>query len=149
MSFRTTPPALAVVLLVCAAATLPAQRIELDRSPPHVIMPTPQPFSLSAYDALHARALLHRVGFVQLWYGTGAPDTVRVREVDTVETGRIDGMPPGHRVRYDLRLNGSPLDWDHTYVEYNGRMVSLQLLFTYRNQYPPDDLQYTGDAYTW
>ena len=140
---------LAVLLFAALQPELSAQQIELDRSPPHIIIPAPEPFSLSAYDALHARAMMHRVGFVQLWYGSGAPDTVRVREVEALRVGFDEGLPPGHRARYDLTLNGGPVDWDHTYIEYDGRMVSLRLLFTYRNQYPPDDLEYTGNAYTW
>lgn len=140
---------LALLLALFAVAGAPAQRIELDEGVPTVIVPAPQPFSLSAYDALHARAMLYRVGFVQLWYGQGMPRTVAVERVDTVRIGRDDGFPPGHRVRYDLRLNDGALDWDHTYIEYDGRMVSLRLLFTYRNQYPPDDLEYTGNDYTW
>lgn len=128
---------------------VPAAGQPLEPRTPHVIIPAPEPFSLSAYDALHARAMMHRVGFVQLWYGSGAPRTVRVERVEAVRVGREDGLPPGHRVRYDLRLNGAAVDWDHTYIEYGGRMVSLRLLFTYRNQYPPDDLEYTGNDYTW
>jgi hypothetical protein len=140
--------ALAAAWLVFPAVAL-AQAGNLSPEPPHVIVPTRHPFDLSAYDALHARAMMHRVGFVQLWYGSGAPRTVSVQRVETVRVGYEEGMPPGHRVRYDLKLNGEPVDWSHTYIEYDGGMVSLQLLFTYRNQYPPDELEYTGNDYTW
>lgn len=153
--FAPKMPQTACLLVALVAATVffpasaRAQAGSLSLDPPHVIVPTPDPFSLSAYDALHARAVMHRVGFVQLWYGSGAPRTVSVEEVETVRVGYEEGLPPGHRVRYDLRLNGQSVDWKHTYIEYGGRMVSLQLLFTYRNQHPPDDLQYTGNDYTW
>ncbi|MFP4373271.1 MAG: hypothetical protein ACLFPO_02990 [Spirochaetaceae bacterium] len=146
---RAAAAAVCLLLSGLPSPQVSAQRIELDRSPPHVIIPAPEPFSLSAYDALHARAMMYRVGFVQLWYGNGAPETVRVREVEALRIGFEEGLPTGHRARYDLRLNGRPVDWDHTYIEYDGRMVSLRLLFTYRNQYPPDDLEYTGNDYTW
>ncbi|MFP4705025.1 MAG: hypothetical protein ACLFMV_09500 [Spirochaetaceae bacterium] len=116
---------------------------------PPAVIPSPEPFSLSAYDARHAHALLERVGFVQIRRGDGAPRTVRVRSVGAVPIGYEEGMPPGSRIRYDLRLNEEPLEWDRTYVRYGGRMVSLRLLFTYRNQHPPEDLQYTGNDYTW
>ncbi|MFO8064822.1 MAG: hypothetical protein R6V29_09355 [Spirochaetia bacterium] len=125
-----------------------ADGVSTTPSPPQVVIPTPEPFTLSAYDALHARAMMHRVGFVQLWDGENDRETVAVRDVETVKVGENQSLPPAHRARYDLRLNGEMVDWDHTYIQYGGRMVSLQLLFTYRNQHPPDDLRYTGDDYS-
>ena len=140
--------AMTVALPLLLATLLPAAVSAYDPEPevPHIIIPAPEPFSLSAYDALHAKALLYRDGFVQLSGRERDLETIGVDEVRTIRVDRIDGMPPGHRNRYDLRLNGEPIDWNHTYVEYDGRMVSLRLLFTYRNQYPPDDLRYLQQA---
>jgi hypothetical protein len=126
-----------------------AQDTGLEDSSPSVLLPAREPFDLSAYDAGHARALLYRVGLIHLWTGAGDPRIVRVRDVRAVRVGFDEGMPPGHRVRYDLELNGDPLAWDETYIRYDGRMVNLRLLFTYRNQYPPPDVEYTGRDYTW
>lgn len=54
-------------------------------------------------------------------------------------------MPPGHRRRYIIEVNGEPLDMSSHFIEWNGSMVNLQLLFTYRNQYPPRGLNYRAD----
>jgi hypothetical protein len=56
--------------------------------------------------------------------------------VEAVETERVEKMPELHRRRFDIILNGEPLEWSSHYVEYGGRMVNLQILFTYRNQRP-------------
>ena len=59
-----------------------------------------------------------------------------------VFTGLDPGAYEGHQSRYDIELNGEPLDWDHTYIEFGGEMVNLRLLFTYRNQGPVPDVPY-------
>jgi hypothetical protein len=107
-----------------------------------VIVPSPEPFTLNAYDAIHLRHLLHRVGFLQRWDGSGHPETVAVETVYAVPAGIDRDAPGGHKRRYEIRLNGEPLDWDRLYIEYGDRMMNLRALFTYRNQYPPDDLRY-------
>ena len=107
-----------------------------------VIVPSPEPFTLNAYDAIHLRHLLHRVGFLQRWDGSGHPETVAVETVYAVPAGIDRDAPGGHKRRYEMRLNGEPLDWDRLYIEYGDRMMNLRALFTYRNQYPPDDLRY-------
>ena len=122
-------------------------------------MPAPKPFSLSAGDAVGAIALLQRVGFLSVLdtdvqpggtgrgrpprerLGTRVPEsyplkTVEVREVWAVFLGLDESFPPGHQRRYDLVVNGSPMDWERTYIRYGGRRVHLQQLYTYRNQHP-------------
>jgi hypothetical protein len=54
-------------------------------------------------------------------------------------------MPVGHQYRFNLLVNGESLDWEQTYVEYDGKLTNLRLLFTYRNQHPPPDLIYFLD----
>lgn len=114
-------------------------------------LPAPEPFSLSGRDARHAMALLRRVGFVSvadsaIAPGGGAPGTwapsayplvtVAVRDVRARFVGVDDTFPPGHVRRFDLLINGGPLEWGRTYIFYDGRQVLLQQLFTYRNQRP-------------
>lgn len=117
----------------------------------HTRLPAPEPFSLSARDAGEAIALLRRVGFVSVVDlsiqpgsrppGAPAPSgyplvTVPVKEVWARFLGVDEGFPPGHFRRFDLVINGSPLEWERTYIFYDGRQVLLQQLFTYRNQHP-------------
>jgi hypothetical protein len=83
-----------------------------------------------------AKALLERVGVVLVRTGEGATRSVGVRRVRIEYVGDNPHLPEPYRQRFDLRLNGAPLDWDATYIEYDFRMVNMQLLFTYRNQRP-------------
>ncbi len=110
------------------------------------IVPNPSPFSLNSYDALHAASLIRRVGFLQLWDGRGMPETVAVNRVESVHIGFDPDAVPARRQRYDLHVNGQALEWNVTYIEYAGRMVNLRLLFTYRNQHPPEGLEYVIPA---
>lgn len=86
--------------------------------------------------------MLARVGLLQRRNPDGAPEIVPVRSVRVVFVGVKDEYPEGHRLRYDLLLNGEPVEWDRLYIEYDGRMTSLQLLFTYRNQRPAPGIPY-------
>lgn len=109
------------------------------------IFPAPEPFSVNGYDALQAAHLIRRAGLLVRPAG-GKREIVAVRTVEIVEASqekRIEQMPPGHRKRYDLVLNGEPLDWDSLYIEYGGRLVNLRLLFTYRNQRPAPNIPYS------
>lgn len=112
-------------------------------APPTIIVPTRDPFTLNAYDATQALWMIRRAGLLQSWSPGARRRNIAVREVHAVlvEIDR-DAPTAALRRRYDLLLNGEPLDWRTTYIEYGGRMVNLQLLFTYRNQYPPGDLPY-------
>ncbi|MFP4431144.1 MAG: hypothetical protein ACOCW6_06005 [Spirochaetota bacterium] len=114
-------------------------------------LPAPEPFSLSGRDAVQAVALLRRVGFVSVvdtsitpgGVAPGFPDpsgyplvTIPVQDVRARFLGLDEGYPPGHVRRFDLVINGRPLEWGRTYIFYNGRQLLLQQLFTYRNQHP-------------
>jgi len=106
------------------------------------LLPVPEPFTLNWYDALTAAAMLRRVGFVELYTDNDSYRIIKVLTVRIVEAGRDPGLPDPYQARYDLLLNGRPVDWHHTYIEYNFRMVNLGMLFTYRNQRPVPDIPY-------
>jgi hypothetical protein len=108
----------------------------------NLILPSPEPFSLSGYDAAQAIAMIRREKLLEYWDGNSLPRILPVHTIWAVFI-RIDHSAfPGHRIRYDLVLNGNNLDWDHTYIDFDGSMTNLRLLFTYRNQYPPTDIHY-------
>lgn len=106
------------------------------------LLPAPEPFTLDARTAIQASAMLRRSRFLQ-WYevdGESGPRTVVVDSVRAVVVDRDPDPSPPNRSRYDIILNGKPIDWDNLYVLYRGRMTNLRLLFTYRNQRPvPED----------
>ncbi|MDA8425498.1 MAG: hypothetical protein M0Z80_05120 [Treponema sp.] len=140
---RTARPRFAAAAFIALPLLLSAAGARA-QSVPHsiLILPSPQPFSVSARDAQQAIDLIRSVGLLEFWDGTGQARIVAVRSIWAVFTGYDPQIFAGHRRRYDLVLNGSRLDWDHLYIEYGGGMVNLRALFTYRNQYPPDGLRY-------
>lgn len=101
-----------------------------------------EPFSLSGYDASHAVAMISRARILQHWDGKNRPQNVGVETVRAIFVGFDLSAFEGHQERYDVELNGARLDWDHTYIEYDGDMLNLRLLFTYRNQHPVPDAPY-------
>ncbi len=140
----------ALVLLAAAAAVLwaptaTAQEVFPQRVPERssVIVPAPQAFTLNAYDATQALWLVRRSPLLQRWVPGEPRRNIMVREVRAVLVAIDEDAPtPALRPRYDLWVNGAPLDWDHTFIEYGRSMVNLRLLFTYRNQYPPTALRF-------
>ncbi len=134
-----------VVFILAALLTLvaPSASALEQHAPRTAIVPTRDPFTLNAYDATQALWMIRRAGLLQSWSPGARRSNIAVREVRAVlvEVDR-DAPTAALRRRYDLVLNGEPLDWRTTYIEYGGEMVNLQLLFTYRNQYPPGDLPY-------
>ena len=102
------------------------------------IYDTPDPFSLNGYDALHAIALLKRERLLIRRTGSSR-EIVPVRTVVARELDPMEEMPPLHRRRYTLVLNDEPIEWERMYIDYGGRLLNLQLLFTYRNQRPVPD----------
>ncbi len=140
---------LAAILLVIALApaigqdqALPPDAIDPPRWPrSSQIFDAPDPFSLSGYDALHAIALIRRAGLLVRRTGAGR-ETIAVEEIEAIPAEEIPDYPPAHRRRWDLLLNGEPLEWDVMYIEYGGRLLSLRLLFTYRNMRPVPDIPY-------
>ncbi|MEX2444182.1 MAG: hypothetical protein WD492_11275 [Alkalispirochaeta sp.] len=105
------------------------------------IYPAPEPFTLNGYDALQAMAMIRREGLLIERTGSGR-EIVVVDSIEAVPADPVEEYPPQHRQRWDLLLNGEPLRWDSTYIEYGGRLLSLRLLFTYRNQRPVPDIPY-------
>ncbi|MFW5695730.1 MAG: hypothetical protein ACOCYB_11220, partial [Alkalispirochaeta sp.] len=105
------------------------------------IFPAPEPFSLNGYDALQAMAIIRREGLLIERTSDGR-EIIVVESIEAVPVDPIEEYPRQHRDRWDLALNGEPLRWDTTYIEYGGRLLSLRLLFTYRNQRPVPDIPY-------
>lgn len=106
------------------------------------IVPNPAPFTLNSYNVLQAVALIRRVGFLQVWDGEGFPETLAVDSVRSSPVGTESDTTPARRSRYTVLVNGEALDWDHTFIHYDGRMMNLRLLYSYRNQHPPEDLRH-------
>tara|TARA_B100000614_G_scaffold62730_1_gene55613 strand:+ start:1221 stop:1709 length:489 start_codon:yes stop_codon:yes gene_type:complete len=147
---------IAVLWLIVAAAVPPAAQTPGGDSatplPPDAIdppawprsttiYPSPDPFTLNGYDASQAIAVIRRAGLLIRRTGSER-EIVAVDSVAAVRAGTIDSYPPAHRERWNLLLNGEPLDWDHLYIEYGGELLNLRLLFTYRNQRPVPDVPY-------
>ena len=106
------------------------------------IVPAPEPFTLSSRDVIHAVFLIRRARFLQYWDYESRPRTVPVREAYSVHVGFDPDAYEEYRHRYDIILNGEPMDWEHLYIEYDGDMINLRLLFTYRNQRPVPNIPY-------
>jgi hypothetical protein len=124
-------------LLTISVSGLFAQPWE-SRAP---ILPAPEPFSLNSYDVIDAVWMIRR-SFALVYDDGETRRTVPVRVVRSVWVGFDPDAYENHQNRYDIELNGEPLDWDHLYIEYAGDLVNLRLLFTYRNQQPIPDVQY-------
>ena len=107
-----------------------------------VILQSPEPFSLSAYDAIQAMAMIRSNGLLEHRTDSGRISIVAVHTLWAVFKGVDPAGFAGHQRRYDLILNGAPLDWDHLFIPYGTGLINLRLLFTYRNQYPPAGLLY-------
>jgi len=133
-------PALLLVLSSVLSSAQSAQPPGERWNPP--ILPAPQPFTLNSYDVIDAVWMIRRAGFLQWWDGESRPLIVPVRRVESTWVGYDPQAYEGHRNRYDVLLNGEPLDWDCLYVEYDNDSINLRLLYTYRNQQPPPDLPY-------
>ncbi|MFP4427093.1 MAG: hypothetical protein ACLFPP_11615 [Spirochaetaceae bacterium] len=103
------------------------------------------PFSLNAYDAVHALYLLRRELFLQVLEEEGEYRTVRIRRVRAVRLPDAEyPLTPFERKRYDILVNGEPLDWERSFIEYDERRVNMRLLYTYRNGGLPEGLLYEG-----
>ncbi len=115
---------------------------------PH-IHESPEPFTLNGYDAIQAVWMIRRAGLLLYEVPGSRGEIIPIRSRDDVRAVHVGSDPdasgPQHRERYDIIVNGEPLDWRNTFVRYGGRMVNLQALFTYRNQTPPEGLRYRLD----
>ena len=106
------------------------------------ILPAPQPFTLNSYDVIDAVWMIRRSFALIHWNGEGTRRTVPVHSVESIWVGFDPDAYENHQNRYDVLLNGKPIDWDHLYIEYAGSLVNLRLLYTYRNQQPIPDVEY-------
>jgi len=106
------------------------------------VIPGPLPFSLDSVSAIDCIELLRRNRFIEVHDENGSSSIVKVQTVWSFFLDRDENYPEGHQLRYDIILNGEPLDWDNSFIEYGGDMINLRLLFLYRNQYPPQGLKY-------
>lgn len=128
-----------VILLALFVLSLFAATADEWRAP---ILPAPDPFSLNSYDAISAVLMIRRVPALLRLRSDGSRDIVPVRSARSVWVDYDPHAYEGHQHRYDILLNGEPLDWDSTYIEYAGSMVNLRVLFTYRNQRPVPETTY-------
>ncbi|MDA3811154.1 MAG: hypothetical protein PF518_12600 [Spirochaetaceae bacterium] len=115
------------------------------QNPDSVIIPGPVPFSLDATSAIYCINLLKNNRFIEFKNDTGKTEIVKVHTVWSIFLGLDENYPKGHHRRYDIIVNGTPLDWDKSFIEYGGEMINLHLLFLYRNQYPPQGLEYKNN----
>jgi len=133
---------LIAVLLCYTAAGFGASGIAAQEREGYGLLPAPRPFTLDLYHARMAKAMLERVGVVLVRTGEDEHRSVGVRKVRIEYVGKDSRYPEPYNKRYDLRLNGRPLEWSRTYIEYDFRMVNMRMLFTYRNQRPVPDVPY-------
>lgn len=106
------------------------------------ILPAPEPFTLNSYDVIDAVWMIRREPALLRVAADGEREIVPVRTVQSIWVGFDPDAFENHQNRYDVLLNGEPLDWDHLYIEYAGSLVNLRMLYTYRNQRPVPDVEY-------
>lgn len=106
-------------------------------------LPSGAPFSLNAYDAVHALYLLRAQSFVIERSQVGADRIIPVRQVRSLRLADAENpLTPFERRRYDILLNGERINWEVSFIEWGGRMVNLRVLYTYRNGALPEGLTY-------
>lgn len=118
----------------------------LSSVPPFVasarLLPASEPFTLNLYDAQMAKALLWRVGMVEVRNGANSTRLIKVEKVRIEYVAINTELPEPFQKRFDIRLNGHALEWNKTYIEYDFRMVNMRMLFTYRNERPVPNVPY-------
>ncbi len=107
-----------------------------------IIIPGPNPFSLDAESAVYCIDLLKKISLMEVKDENDKSKIVKVQTVWSYFLEFEESFPEGHRRRYDIIVNGFPLDWDNSFIEVGGEMINLRLLFLYRNQHPPKGLDY-------
>lgn len=108
--------------------------------------PAPDPFSVNSYDAAQAVWMIRRAGLLMVQRpGQRRPEIRSLshpRAVESVHIGTDENaISPVHRERFDIVIDGEPLDWEHTFIQFGGQMVNMMALFSYRNQALPPGLQ--------
>lgn len=130
------------LFLILSSQLYAQDSTESDAPYDKIIIPGPNPFSLDVGSAIYCINLLKNNRFIEK---KDESEKYRIIEVQTVWSWFLEynkSYPEGYRKRYDIIVNGMPLDWDNSYIEYGGEMLNLRLLFLYRNQYPPESLDY-------
>ena len=107
-----------------------------------VIFESPDPFSLDARSAIYCINLLRNNRYIEKKDESAKYKIVEVSTVWSWFLEYNETYPEGYRKRYDIIVNGTPLDWKNSYIEYGGEMMNLGMLFLYRNQYPSENLEY-------
>ncbi|MDC7226937.1 MAG: hypothetical protein PQJ61_09255 [Spirochaetales bacterium] len=110
-----------------------------------IIIPGSAPFSLDAESAVYCINMLKNNRYLERVEGSVEYKIIEVEEVWSWFLSWDERYPEGHRRRYDIIVNGDSLDWDKSFIEYGGEMLNLRLLFLYRNQYPPEGIDYRND----
>lgn len=134
------------LLLIVLAWTVYSVAAEEDWNPP--LVPAPQPFTVNSYDAIDAVLMIRRAGLLQYRYADGTTEIVPVRSVYSYWVGFDPHAYENHQNRYDLMLNGEPIDWGNLFVHYDGEMINLQMLYTYRNQRPVPNVRFRNPSGT-
>lgn len=106
------------------------------------IVPGPDPFTLDALSAIYCIGLLKENSLILIKEPSGKSSILKVRTVWSIPAGSEESYPSGHKDRFNIIVNGDPLDWDNCFISYGGDLINLRLLFTYKNQYPPEGLEY-------
>ncbi len=124
-----------ITLVFCILWMMPLSAVAQDRDG-SLLVPAPDPFSLDTESAIFCINLLKGNRFLEKSMET---EEYRVVQVETVWSWFLaydEGYPEGHRLRYDIIVNGETLDWERSYIEYGTDIVNLKILFLYRNQHP-------------
>lgn len=132
------------VMLISFFLLLSSQLYSQDTEPSSVIIPGPEPFTLDGGSAIYCIDLLREIRFLELKNETSS-EIVKVETVWSYYLDFDESYPRGHQLRYDIIVNGNPLDWDNSFIEYGGELINLRLLFLYKNQHPPKDLGYRNN----
>lgn len=127
------------ILLSAQSGTTPERDLN------SAIIPGPIPFSLDSASAIYCIDLLKNNPLIEIKSDSGNSRIVRVETVWSYFLELDEKYPAGHQLRYDIIINGKSLDWDKSFIEYGGDMLNLRLLFLYRNQYPPEGLEYSNN----
>jgi hypothetical protein len=141
LRIRKRLQSLSLLFLLCGILYAQDETIE-ETNPYSIIIPGPEPFSLDDRSAIYCINLLRNNRYIEINEETGKSEIVEVHTVWSYFLGLNENYPAGHHLRYDIIVNGEPINWDDSYIEYGGDMINLRLLFLYRNQYPPSNLQY-------
>ena len=104
--------------------------------------PAYEPFTLNSYDVIQAVLMIRRSVALLHVDQDNNRTILPARNVRSVWVGFDPDAFETHQNRYDVLIDGTPLDWDHTYIEYSGELVNLRMLFSYNNQRPMPDTIY-------